>query len=165
VRYFVSVDGTEHELVVESVKGNEVVLTLGERRFEASVINVAPNAFSVLVDGRSFDLLVSRVGRELIVSSRNGSRRVSFASARGASRGAAVGAGAGRLELRAMMPGRVVDVMVAPGDEVEAEQGIVVIEAMKMENEVKTPKTGKVLEVRVRQGQTVEKGDLLAVIE
>jgi biotin carboxyl carrier protein len=64
-----------------------------------------------------------------------------------------------------MMPGRVVNLLVKPGDEVAADQGIVVVEAMKMENELKTPKAGKVLEIRVSVGQAVEKGEILAVIE
>ncbi len=63
------------------------------------------------------------------------------------------------------MPGRVINVLVAPGDEVQRDQGVVVVEAMKMENEVRTPKAGKVVEVRVIVGQTVEKGELMIVIE
>jgi biotin carboxyl carrier protein len=59
----------------------------------------------------------------------------------------------------------VVNVLVAAGDEVRAGQGVLVIEAMKMENELKAPKAGKVVEVKVAAGQTVEKGDLLLVIE
>jgi biotin carboxyl carrier protein len=71
----------------------------------------------------------------------------------------------GRVELKAMMPGRVVNVLVNAGDEVAADQGIVVVEAMKMENELKTPKAGKVTEIKVSVGQAVEKGEILAVIE
>jgi biotin carboxyl carrier protein len=63
------------------------------------------------------------------------------------------------------MPGRVVNVLVAVGDEVKAQQGIVVVEAMKMENEVKAPKAGKVVEIKVVAGQAVEKGQLMIVIE
>ena len=63
------------------------------------------------------------------------------------------------------MPGRVVNVLVAAGDEVKAEQGMIVVEAMKMENELKSPKAGKVVEVKVVAGQTVEKGELMIVIE
>jgi len=63
------------------------------------------------------------------------------------------------------MPGRVVNVLVSPGDEVKDGQGIVVVEAMKMENELKSPKAGKVVEVKVVAGQTVEKGELMIVIE
>jgi biotin carboxyl carrier protein len=63
------------------------------------------------------------------------------------------------------MPGRVVRVLAQAGDKVEANQGIVVIEAMKMQNELKSPKAGVVVEVRVSAGDTVAAGQVLAVIE
>ena len=63
------------------------------------------------------------------------------------------------------MPGRVVRVLAARGEEVEAHQGVVVIEAMKMQNELKSPKAGRVAEIRVAPGDTVSAGDVLAVIE
>ncbi len=63
------------------------------------------------------------------------------------------------------MPGRLVRVLVARGDAVAAHQGVVVIEAMKMQNELKSPKNGKVAELRVAPGDTVSAGDVLAVIQ
>jgi biotin carboxyl carrier protein len=71
----------------------------------------------------------------------------------------------GRQTLTAAMPGKVVRVLTAPGDEVQAGQGIVVVEAMKMQNEVKSPKTGRVLSVAVGEGAAVAAGDVLAVVE
>jgi biotin carboxyl carrier protein len=62
------------------------------------------------------------------------------------------------------MPGRVVRVLEAAGAEVVAGQGLVVIEAMKMENEIRAPRPGRVHEVAVREGQVVEAGALLAVV-
>jgi biotin carboxyl carrier protein len=63
------------------------------------------------------------------------------------------------------MPGKVVRVMVEAGAEVAAGDGIVVVEAMKMQNEMKSPRAGKVLTVNVEVGTTVNGGDVLAVIE
>ena len=63
------------------------------------------------------------------------------------------------------MPGRVVRVLANLGEAVEAHQGIVVIEAMKMQNELKSPKAGTVAEMRVVPGDTVAAGDVLAVVE
>jgi biotin carboxyl carrier protein len=77
-------------------------------------------------------------------------------------RGAATGAGAA--EVRAMIPGRVLDVAVAAGDAVGIGQRVLVIEAMKMQNELRAPRAGVVTDVRVAAGQTVELGDLLLVI-
>ena len=75
------------------------------------------------------------------------------------------GAGEGRQNVAAMMPGKVVRVLVAPGDAVEAGQGLVVVEAMKMQNEMKSPKAGRVIEVKAKPDQTVFAGEVLVVIE
>ena len=63
------------------------------------------------------------------------------------------------------MPGKVVRVLVAPGDAVEAGQGLVVVEAMKMENELRAAKAGRVVSVSVTEGQSVDAGAVLAVVE
>jgi acetyl/propionyl-CoA carboxylase alpha subunit len=74
-------------------------------------------------------------------------------------------AGAGRVTIAASMPGKVVRVLVAPEDQVEAEQGLIVVEAMKMQNEMKAPRAGRVTEVRVAADATVLAGDILVVID
>jgi biotin carboxyl carrier protein len=71
----------------------------------------------------------------------------------------------GPAPVKASMPGRVVRVLVKKGDHVAARQGILVIEAMKMQNELKSPKDGRVAEIRVSPGDTVAAGDTLAIIE
>jgi len=63
------------------------------------------------------------------------------------------------------MPGKVVRVLVTPGDAVEAGQGLIVVEAMKMQNEMKAPKAGTIIELNAVIGSTVNAGDVLAVIE
>ncbi len=72
---------------------------------------------------------------------------------------------AGRQTITSPIPGRIVKVLVAPGDEVRRGQGLVVVEAMKMENELKSPKDGKVVEVFVREGQAVEGNARLCAVE
>lgn len=73
--------------------------------------------------------------------------------------------GAGQQRVNAPMPGRVLRVLVKVGDEVAHRQGLVVVEAMKMENELTAPKAGTVIEVAVTEGTSVEAGRLLVVIE
>jgi biotin carboxyl carrier protein len=73
--------------------------------------------------------------------------------------------GSGPQRLTAPMPGKVVKVLVAPGDTVEAGQGLVVVEAMKMENELRALKAGRVVSVSVAEGQSVDAGAVLAVVE
>ena len=63
------------------------------------------------------------------------------------------------------MPGKVVRVLVAPGDAVEAGQGLIVVEAMKMQNEMKASRAGRVAAVPAKEGATVAAGDVLATIE
>jgi biotin carboxyl carrier protein len=63
------------------------------------------------------------------------------------------------------MPGKVVRILLGPGDEVAAGQGVVVVEAMKMQNEVKSTRPGRVSEIRVAEGETVNGNQILAVIE
>jgi len=75
----------------------------------------------------------------------------------------AAGAGDGRVV--APMPGRVVKVLVTPGTIVEAKQGVVVVEAMKMENELRAPRAGVVREVRVAEGASVEAQTVLVIID
>jgi biotin carboxyl carrier protein len=71
----------------------------------------------------------------------------------------------GPVTLKASMPGRIVRLLVEKGDTVSAHQGILVIEAMKMQNEIKSPKEGRVADLRVSPGDTVASGDTLAIIE
>jgi biotin carboxyl carrier protein len=79
--------------------------------------------------------------------------------------GAAAVSATGEYRVTAPMPGRVVRVLVKPGDEVAPRQGLVVVEAMKMENELSSPRAGIVREVAVSEGASVEAGRLLAVID
>ncbi len=74
------------------------------------------------------------------------------------------GAG-GPQRLVAPMPGKVVRVLVAAGDQVSARQGLVVVEAMKMENELRAARAGRVVSVAVAEGQSVDAGAVLAVVE
>jgi biotin carboxyl carrier protein len=166
MRYVATLGGTEHEVEVEELTPESFAISLGTDRFEADLRRVGPASFSVLVGSRSFDFDVVRDDEEIVVTSRHGSTRLSVVdSARRATRGGHKREQKGPAQIKAQMPGRIVNVLVKAGDEVKAGQGVVIVEAMKMENEVKTPKAGKVVEVKVVAGQTVEKGALMIVIE
>jgi biotin carboxyl carrier protein len=117
---------------------------------------------SVLLNGRSYR--VSRGdGTEVWVNGHRLSMDVfDPRDLRAGGRGAA---SRGRQEIAASMPGKVIRVLVAAGDSVEEGQGLVVVEAMKMQNEMKSPKSGRVAEVRARANATVAAGEVLVVIE
>jgi acetyl/propionyl-CoA carboxylase alpha subunit len=169
MRYLATIEGAEHALDIEELAASgSFQIELGGKTFAADLRQVGPWSFSIVIGNRSFDLDVVRDGDEVVVSSRGGTTRLTLEDARRRLMRAGSGNArevTGRVQMRAMMPGRVVSLLVKAGDEVAANQGVIVVEAMKMENELKSPKAGKVIEVKVAAGQTVEKGELLVVIE
>jgi biotin carboxyl carrier protein len=168
MRYLATIDGAEHEFDIEELPvAGSFQIDIGGKKFDADLRQVGRASFSVVIGKRSFDLDVVPEGEEVVVSSRSGTTRLTLEDARRRLMGARGKARevSGRVQMRAMMPGRVVSLLVKAGDEVAAHQGVIVVEAMKMENELKSPKAGKVTEVKVVAGQTVEKGELLVVIE
>ena len=167
MRYVATLEGVEQEVEIEELSGHSIRLTLDGVQYEADVRRAGRSSFSILIGDRSFDLEVARHNDELVVGSRGTATRLTIQEAFRRSRRTAAReqAGSGRVELKAMMPGRVVNLLVTVGDEVVANQGVVVVEAMKMENELKSPRPGKVTEIRVAAGQTVEKGALLVIID
>ena len=126
---------------------------------------IAPGIYSILIEGRSFEALVETFGDELRVSIAQEEFALRIADPRKWKKGASAGHSTdGRQAVTAPMPGRVVRVLVKPGDAINSGQGIAVVEAMKMQNEVRSPKTGSVERVLVKEGQTVNAGDTIAVI-
>ncbi len=127
-----------------------------------SAVEVQPNLWSVLADGESFEVFCGTPGTVVV----NGQRfDVEVVDPRAVRRRGAAGNVEGRQTLKASMPGKVVRVLVPEGQSVEAGQGVIVVEAMKMQNEVKSPKAGTVVKIAVAEGATVNAGDVLAVVE
>jgi biotin carboxyl carrier protein len=127
----------------------------------ATAVEVAPGVYSVLSAGRSWEVRVT--GDEITI---DGHRfRFEVEDPRQWKRSGG-GAGAqGRAAILAPMPGKIVRILVAVGDEVVAGQGIVVVEAMKMQNEMKAAKAGRVTAIEVKENDSVTAGAVLAVIE
>ena len=160
-------------LVGETAHAIEVQL-LGDGRFRIAVDGREHIVDSRPTGQRSFSLLIEDAPAEVSVTSRGdefrvviGGRthRLRLLDERARRRHERSAAGDGAREVRAAMPGKVVAVLVATGAAVTRGQGILVIEAMKMENEVVAPRDGTVQELRVKSGQTVEAGELLAIVE
>jgi biotin carboxyl carrier protein len=127
----------------------------------AAVVRVAEGLFSVLQDGISYE--VRMLGGTVTV---NGfPLEVEIADPRQWKRSGAAAGSQGRASINSPMPGKVVRILVQVGDEVEAGQGIVVVEAMKMQNELKSPQAGRVAEIRVAENDSVAAGAVLALIE
>jgi biotin carboxyl carrier protein len=126
----------------------------------ATATEVEPGVFSVLVDGRSFEV---RLGTAVQAQGR--SFQVEVRDPRDAAKSSQSALGGGRQNIAAPMPGKVIRVLVQKGDEVEAGAGLIVVEAMKMQNEMKAPRAARVLDVRVAGGDTVTAGQTLVVLE
>ncbi|HEX5071458.1 MAG TPA: biotin/lipoyl-containing protein [Vicinamibacterales bacterium] len=119
-----------------------------------------------LDSGRSLDVaMTERPGGELAVHLPHVTVEAVVDARRYRRGGGGPVAATGDVRVSAPMPGRIVRVLVKPGDAVEARQGLVVVEAMKMENEIAAARAGVVKEVAVSAGQSVESGRLLVVIE
>jgi biotin carboxyl carrier protein len=121
-----------------------------------------PGVMSLLIEGRQYNCVLD--GEELVIDG----RRIAFEvddprSLAGRLR--SVSGEAGPRPIKSPMPGRVVRVIVAAGGEVEEHQAVLVIEAMKMQNELKAPKAGRVTSIAVAVGDTVGAGDVLAIVE
>ncbi|MCI0567443.1 MAG: biotin/lipoyl-binding protein [Acidobacteria bacterium] len=139
---------------------------VGKRSVEAEVTERGPYSLLIRLGKRTFDVTFDEAGTTLLLDL--GSRQVAVEimdPLKGAAEGTGIGMGRGRREVRASMPGKVVAVKVKVGDEVDKGQGLIILEAMKMENEVASPCQGKVVELEVTPGQTVETGSLLAAVE
>jgi len=135
------------------------------RSLDADPVEIAPGIYSILIEGQSFEARVDTTGGGLRVSvaGREYAAQIVDPRQRNRYRGGAIEA-EGRQQVIAPMPGKVVRVLAAAGDVVEAGKGLVVIEAMKMQNEVRSPKSGTIERMLVAEGQAVNSGDVLAVV-
>jgi len=139
-----SVDDRNYELTVLQPEAGVYLLFLGASVYEARVCALQENSYHVEVGSRGFSArFIDRKHR----------------------RSGGDWAEAGQQFLCAPMPGKVVRLLVSRGGHVEAGQGVLIVEAMKMQNEVKSPKSGQLLEIRVSEGDTVTANQVLAVVE
>jgi biotin carboxyl carrier protein len=134
---------------------------------QADAVEIAPGVFSILLGGVSHEVRVApNPDGSLTLQDGSNEFRAEVADPR-AWRGRKHGAveAEGRQQIVAPMPGKVIRLLVKSGDKVEAGQGLFVVEAMKMQNEVKSPKTGTVEKLSAKEGQAVNAGDVLAWID
>jgi biotin carboxyl carrier protein len=161
VRYFVTLKADTPPLEVDltELPSGALDVRIGGRRVDVDLA-VLESALSIRVDGRVVDLTTEGAPPELgvIASGHRSYVRVESERQRAAAAATSGASGSGEDLVRSPMPGRVVRVLVALGDEVESGQPLVVIEAMKMENELRSKRAGKIVEVHVQAGATVEGG-------
>lgn len=161
------IDGEEFSLEFRSENGaTEYVLSgASSKSGQASITATMPGVYSVLLGNKSFTVALARRGSELEVWANGRRHTVALRDPRDRSGKAGRVSAAGPVEIRAQMPGKVIKVLVERGTKVEAGQGVIIVEAMKMQNEMKSPKDGVVSKIHVAEGGTVAAGEPLMVIE
>lgn len=168
MKLLAEIEGHTHELEIKR-EGARVLALVDGRRYELEASAFGRGAYLLLESGRVFDCHVAKSDAQreaLEVSVNNCSYTVTLADLKRLRGAAQLGAHAdGSLEILAPMPGKVVRVLVEAGAQVEAGAGLVIVEAMKMQNEMKSPRAGTVVALHAHAGATVKAGEVLAVIE
>lgn len=147
--YRVSVDGNEFLVDGKKTGRTNYSLIIDHRSFEVDVdlAETSDTEYRVLVDGRSYHIHLIDERHMRLGGSQSGIQLQ------------------GKQNVAVPMAGKVVAVLVNEGDQIEKGQGLVIVEAMKMENEIRSPVNAEVKEVRVHPGQAVEAGETLVVME
>ncbi len=160
----------KYEIVID---GKAATLATGEGSFvyaaegvaveqDYSAAAVGDGALSILIGGRSYAVQVLG-GGEVSVNGRM--YHVEILDPRGPRGRRSAGESSGPRSITAAIPGRVVRVLVSEGQEVAEGEPVIVVEAMKMQNEMKAPRAGRVASVKAEAGATVSAGDILVTIE
>jgi len=163
VKYFAAVNGQEYEIEIE----NDQVLVNGESiDVDVSQIGV-PELYSILLDGASYEVLVEEQRQEYAVTLAGQQFHVQVEDERtrrlnAGRKGPLIPSG--ELVVKAPIPGLVVKVLVQEGDDIPEDHPLLILEAMKMENEIRSLRAGVVRSVDVSAGQRVEQGAALLVL-
>jgi biotin carboxyl carrier protein len=171
MRVEVHIEGARRAVEIEPLSAGEFRARLDGQTMAADAVEISPGTYSILLAGRAFEARVSSEGHggneenHLLVRCAGRDFRIQVRDPRSwrAGRRGALEA-AGPQQVLAPMPGKVVRVLVAAGETVEAGRGLVVVEAMKMQNEIRAPKSGTVARVLVAEGQAVRAQEALLII-
>jgi biotin carboxyl carrier protein len=162
--YEISIDEKTYRLELNQAEGRWSC-RLNGREIEVDAVLARPNVLSLRIGNKAYEVKCERVASDVHIWV--GSRRFApeVRDPRSLRSRSHVADDHGPRKLTAPMPGKVVRVLLAQGVEVEAGAGVVVVEAMKMQNEVKSPKKGTIQKILVSEGSAVSTGDVLAIVE
>jgi biotin carboxyl carrier protein len=162
--YDVTIDGKNYRLDLNRADGRWFC-RLDGREMEVDAVLVRPDVLSLRIGNIAYEIKFERVANDLYLwvgSTRFAADVRDPRSLRGRKR---AGDDQGPRKIVAPMPGKVVRVLVRQGNEVEAGTGVAVVEAMKMQNDIKSPKKGTVQKILVTDGAAVNAGDVIAIVE
>jgi len=165
MKYTAIIDGAPLEIELSRAERGVIQAEISGEKYVLDVQTVEPGVYWLHWKDRSIEVSVTPNADSYAVSVDGQRIDVEIIDSRAALRKAAQHGHPGTIELRAPMPGKVVKVLVSEGAAVEMNQGLLVIEAMKMQNEIKSPKTGTVRKLGVQEAAAVNAGDLLAIVE
>jgi biotin carboxyl carrier protein len=159
--------GTRKHVVELEREGGSYRVVLDGKTVDAHLIKVAHNTISILLGGQSFEVHVTPTMQGNLKLQSGPHEFTAEVQDPRAWRGRKHGGVEmeGRQQVLAPIPGKVMCLLVTEGETVEAGQGLVVIEAMKMQNEIRSPKSGTVARLLAKEGQTVNAADVLAWVE
>jgi biotin carboxyl carrier protein len=165
MKYEVEIAGRTLQIDLEQSE-DLIKATINDRLYEAALLNPEENVYTLLIDGRVFEFTVEPGvdANSLTVYNRDQILIANIIDRKRRHHGSEKSA-SGAQTIRAPMPGRVVQIMKAAGETVNSGEGVIVIEAMKMQNELGAPKTGKIVAIKVTPGQTVTTNQELAIVE
>jgi acetyl/propionyl-CoA carboxylase alpha subunit len=166
MKYEIAIGGARRivEFTPPSKDSSRTTFTIDGRTVEADAVRILPGVYSILLDGKSLEVTVEEFPGRLLLRANGREFPVEIFDPRSWRRGRGAGIELeGRQKVVAPMPGKIVRVLAAAGQPVSAGQGLLVIEAMKMQNEIRSPKSGTV-ETLAREGQTVNAGEILAIV-
>ena len=158
----------KHEIEIRR-EGERVSARIDDREYELEASEVEPNVYLLKNENKIYEVFVSPQANQnepFAIKIKNQELAISLIDPkrlRGA--GASSGNADGIVEIKTAMPGKLVRVLVETGAEIRQGESVLVVEAMKMQNEMKSPKDGIVREIRFTEGATVNAGDVLAIIE
>ena len=157
----VVLDGEKFEGTVDRLAKNQRVITIGKRRYEVMVEGeVSEGQFCLELKGERIPVELAQIEMRTVRASAAAQRREPTKKKVAKGKGEAMGVG-----IRAPMPGKVVEVFIEPGEEVEAGDVVLILEAMKMENELRSPKKSTVKSVNVKPGDSVASNQLLVALD
>jgi biotin carboxyl carrier protein len=164
-RFTALVGEATHALEIQPLGDGRYRVIIDGREQVVDSRQTGQGTFSLLIEHATAEVSVSSRGDEFQVVVGGRTHRLRLLDERALRRLQRAATADGARELRAAMPGKVVAVLIEAGAKVERGQGVLVIEAMKMENEIDAPRAGTVTEICVKPGQAVEAGELLARID
>jgi biotin carboxyl carrier protein len=164
MKYVAEAGGEQVEIELESADPDDVRASVDGRAYRLAFRELEPGVFRLERNGDSVEIAVTEDGRGYEVRVAGRRIGVEILDRRALLAGRSAGRIEGRTEVRAPMPGKIVRVLVEEGSSVERGQGLVVVEAMKMQNALRAAAPGRVDRVAVATGQRVDAGDLLVVL-